>query len=388
LGPSDHTVARATALAFLAVAVVACGGSSGTEAAATTDAFESDAARKPGRNRPPAPAPAPEPAPAPAPAPEPAPSQPPSPPPSPAPSPSAAWRPFNDASPWNTPIASNATAHANSAALIEAFIGSTPFGAHLDINYPVYSVPLYWASASTPMVPVKAAVGGEGWRGWPATADMPIPPGATPDPESDHHLLAISPDRKTEYGCFNMRYSAGSSPAWQADLCATADLTGSGVRTPAASANPWYLAHGPRACGFPLVAGLIRVEEVQAGAIEHALVIAYPGLMKDRYMSPASTPSVIGVPTSATGMPCGARVQLDPGVDVTALGLSPAGVMVARALQKYGAYVGDYSGALSVYAENSAEAQAYWRNGVLDVYELRDKLDLRKLRVLPYGTVY
>jgi hypothetical protein len=185
-----------------------------------------------------------------------------------------------------------------------------------------------------------------------------------------------------------MRYSTGTNPAWQADLCATADLTGSGVRTPAATANPWYAAHGARACGFPLVAGLIRVDEVKAGAIEHALVVAYPGIMKDKYMSPASTPSAIGVATTAAGMPCGARIQLDPSVDVTQLGLSPAGVVVARALQKYGAYVGDYSGALSLYAENSPEAQAYWSSGVLDVYELRDKLDLRKLRVLPYGTVY
>jgi hypothetical protein len=251
-----------------------------------------------------------------------------------------------------------------------------------------YSIPLYWASASTPLLPVKAALGGEGWMGWPATANMPIPPGATPDPQSDAHMLVISADRTKEYGCYNMSYSTSRSPAWQADLCATSDLTGSGVRTPAPLANPWYVAHGARACGFPLVAGLIRVDEVKAGAIEHALVFAYPGLMSQRFMSPASTGSAIGVSTTGVGMPCGARIQLDPSLDVTKLGLSPAGVMVARALQKYGAYVGDYSGALSLYAENSADALAYWRSGVLDTYEFSGKLDLRRFRTVQYGQIY
>jgi hypothetical protein len=276
----------------------------------------------------------------------------------------------------------------NSAQLIDAFAKSSPYGEHLDINMDQFSIPLYWANASTPFVAVQAGLGGEGWMGFPATANMPIPPGATPDPSSDAHMLVISADRTKEYGCYNMSYSAGRSPAWQADLCATSDLTGSGVRTPAPLANPWYLAHGPRACGFPISAGLIRVEEVKAGAIEHALVIAYPGLMSQRFMPPASTGSAIGVSTTGVGAPCGARIQLDPSLDVTKLGLSPAGVMVARALQKYGAYVGDYSGALSLYAENSAEALAVWRSGVLGTYEFNGKLDLRRLRVIQYGQTY
>jgi len=61
--------------------------------------------------------------------------------------------------------------------------------------------------------------------------------------------------------------------------------------------------------------------------------------------------------------------------------------MILRALQEYGAYVGDFSGALSLYAENSAAAQAAW-TGVLDPYGLGDLLDLTLLRVLRLGTMY
>jgi len=297
----------------------------------------------------------------------------------------AAWRPFSDASPWNTPIPSNPALRSDSATLVANFISSTTWGPHLDVNISGYSIPLYWAASGTTSYPVKASNGGLGWGGNDVTADMPIPVGATPDPQSDHHMLVINADRTEEWGCWNMSYSSSASPNWQAGFCATADLTGTGVRPPSPT-SPWYLAYGARACGFPLVAGLIRAEEIQAGRIDHALVLAYPGILKTNFTPPASTPSGSGV--GSGGIPCGGRFQYDPSVDVTTLGLSRAGQIIVRALQEYGAYVGDYSGALSLYAENSAEAQAYWGSGVLGSYELQGKIDLTKFRVIEYGTLY
>ena len=79
-------------------------------------------------------------------------------------------------------------------------------------------------------------------------------------------------------------------------------------------------------------------------------------------------------------------LQLDPGLNLDSLGLSRAGRIVAEALQRYGAYVGDYSGAISIYAENSAAAQAHWK-GVLQTYEFANKVDLSRLRVLKFGAL-
>jgi len=81
---------------------------------------------------------------------------------------------------------------------------------------------------------------------------------------------------------------------------------------------------------------------------------------------------------------CGGHVQLDPSIDVAGLGLSKSGQAIARALQVYGAFVGDYSGSLSLYAENSADAQAHWKMGVLSSGEV-GKIDVTKLRVLELG---
>ncbi len=106
-----------------------------------------------------------------------------------------------------------------------------------------------------------------------ASAMVPWPAGATPDPQSDHHLLIIDHSSMTEWGMWNVVDDGGQ---WHCGLGATMDLSGSGVR-PLAEGNPtWYTSHGPRACGFALVAGLIRREEIAAGAIEHALIVAYP----------------------------------------------------------------------------------------------------------------
>jgi hypothetical protein len=110
--------------------------------------------------------------------------------------------------------------------------------------------------------------------------------GAAPDPESDHHLLIIDRSTNTEYGMWDF---AASNGVYTCGLGATQDLNGSGVRPLADVANPWWQAHGPRACGFGLIAGLIRPEEIAAGVIEHALIVAYPHIRSGFFVPPAST---------------------------------------------------------------------------------------------------
>ena len=81
-------------------------------------------------------------------------------------------------------------------------------------------------------------------------------------------------------------------------------------------------------------------------------------------------------------------MQLDPSLNLEARGLSASGKIIARALQQYGAYVGDFSGAMSLYAESAPDAQAVWRTGLLTDYEIRDQVDLRDFRVLAWGTLF
>jgi hypothetical protein len=268
---------------------------------------------------------------------------------------------------------------------VDDFVTSSawPF---ISINIATYSIPVYWVDQTAPLAGVQVTLAaGQGFQTNPTS--VPIPVGAAPAEGTDKHLAII--DRRTheEWGFWDATHTGGTS--WTCSVCATADLNGTGVRPPKDGNQAWWMSHGARACGFPLAAGLITVEEMRAGKIEHALVIAYPHIRSHWYVSPASTAQVTtdrALPTR--GIPCGGHLQLNPSLNLDTLSLSPSGKILARALQQYGAYVGDFSGAMSLYAESAPDAQAVWRTGLLTDYEIRDAIRLRDFRVLAWGTLY
>jgi len=296
---------------------------------------------------------------------------------------SSAWRPFDASSPWNTPIAGDAKIAPDSPALVADLARSSkwPF---FTINIEQYGIPVYWVDERTPRERVTVTtVGGQGFEKGPTV--VPIPSDATPAVGTDKHLCIVDKAKNLEWGF----WEAEKKPAgWTCSVCATADLAGSGVRPPAAQ-EPWWMGHGARACGFPLVAGLITLDELRAGTIEHALVLAYPHIRSRYYMAPASTAQGTtneALPTR--GIPCGGRVQLDPSLDLDKMGLSRSGKAIARALQVYGAYIGDFSGAVSLYADASPAAQTAYKSGLLDTYEIKDRIGLDKFRVLTFGALF
>jgi hypothetical protein len=57
----------------------------------------------------------------------------------------------------------------------------------------------------------------------------------------------------------------------------------------------------------------------------------------------------------------GERIAIDPAVDLTTRGLSPAGLVVARTLQRYGCYIGDNAGRESALkAEQETSSHPVW----------------------------
>ena len=302
------------------------------------------------------------------------------------------WRPFSSTSPWNTPIPTNPAIDPASATFIADLATLTGQGQQaLSVNIQGYSIPVYYVDSTVPFVNVMAGLGGTGFRiGAPNEGDVPgsgtapIPAGATPAAGTDRHLCVVDAAAETSWDLYNAN---GGGSSWTASLAASMDLTSDGVRPPT-NDSPWWAGQGARACGFPLIAGLITVDEVKAGKIEHALILAYPHIRSRYYTPPAS--SAQGTTSDAIqtrGVECGGRIQLDPTLDLSTLGLSSTGLVIARALQTYGAFVGDYSGAISLYADESATAQAYWSTGVLGNGEV-NKIPLTRLRVLKLGTMY
>ena len=277
------------------------------------------------------------------------------------------WRPFSDESPWNTRIPEGAEIDPESDELIADFAQRGP----LYINMHEWSIPVYEVDAAeTPLHDVGDLRPGIFGRGFEPPREVPIPDGATASLPvgGDEHLAIVDRQKGREWGMWHARQVDGR---WMTGLGALTDLNGTGVAPPWDKAQPEYEAHRARASGFPLIAGLVRVEEIQAGYIPHALVFAYDSVRTEHYVPPASTAQASSPATrnNREGMPMGARIRLDPAFDVQSSPLSPAGKTIARALQEFGAYLGDFAGGNVIYAESAPEALEAWE-GLLASDEL------------------
>lgn len=200
-----------------------------------------------------------------------------------------------------------------------------------------------------------------------------IPPG------SDHQISIADPTTNFTYSIGDASYDPATD-AWTAGLGALATLNGDGRDTIAGGAST-----GSRLNRF---AAVIRVAEIAAGVIQHALFFGTDMAAPSdnfRYPSPRSDGSnLAGV---ATPIPEGARVQLDPHVNVASIpGISPIEVMVGRALQTYGAYCGDNGGArmgfVFEFEGGTDPGPTYVAAGATYDYFSLSHLPWNKLRVL------
>ncbi len=265
------------------------------------------------------------------------------------------WRPFSDDSPWNVPIGSNPAIDPNSDAMI-ASLEASANGGGFWINLEEWTIPVYHADDDTPVYDVPCD---NDWEvcGPSFGSDVPIPYGAMPDPSSDGHMAVVDLSRDLSWDMFRARQYDW---AWVVEWGYLFDLTSDGV-------HPDGIGSA-RAAGFPLLAGLVRMEEIQRGYINHALVMAYETPRSGVYVYPAST--VYGASGDENSIPMGGRLQLDPTIDVEALELSDAAKVIARALQEYGVYLGDYAGSLVLYGEGLYGKPGQSWEGILEEDDL------------------
>ena len=255
--------------------------------------------------------------------------------------------PYDAASPWNTPIGPNPAISPNSAAWM-ADIGS--HGA-LTADPDQYTISVYNVSSSTRTVTVKGTGyystydAGDSSRvghGSPWTVSgIPVPVGAVGGPGSDGQIVLLDKAAGIEYGFWQF-----SGPDSYGVYHAT-----NGYRYHTTSGYYGRFADGGagRGDGTPYFAGLVRPWEIAQGHIDHALAFAFAS-PSSSFVYPASKSDGSG----SGGAPEGARLQLNPALTDTqllALGLSPTGLIIAHALQKYGMYIVDNSGSSKIYLE-------------------------------------
>ena len=182
-------------------------------------------------------------------------------------------------------------------------------------------IPFTRVGAGQANVPVSFAYDDESDPGpYPIPADAPVEAG------SDHHVIVVDDSTCRLYETYDStRQSDGS---WTAGSGATWELRSNALR-PAG----WTSAD---AAGLPILAGLVRYEEVAAGNIDHAVRFTAPVTQRS-YVWPARHQA--GSTSSATAPPMGAWFRLRADFDTSVLG--PQARVVADALKVHGMVLAD-----------------------------------------------
>jgi hypothetical protein len=263
----------------------------------------------------------------------------------------AAPRFFSPASFWYRPTA-NGPVDARSATIMAAFDSLVAEEQRARtgpwINTTEYSVPVYTVPARQPRVRVtlarrrpEAAL----QRAWDA---VPLPSTAQPALGHDGLLVVWQPSTDRLWEFWQLRRSAGG---WRATWGGAMRHVSSnqGVYGPAAwpgAKSGW----GASASSLSLLGGLITLEDLQRGRIEHALSMSIPNVRAGVYSAPAQRTD--GRNPSPLALPEGAHLRLNPNLDLASLHLPPLTLMLAEAAQRYGIFVRDGSAIVTFQAQD------------------------------------
>ena len=256
--------------------------------------------------------------------------------------------PFPSNNLWNTNIA-NAPVDPNSANYINYIGASTTL--HPDFGAGEYAgqsmgIPYQIEAGSQPLVPVTLTE-------YPSESDpgpMPIPSNALiegyPAPgDGDRHVLVLD-----NGGCwlYELYQAYKKDGAWYAGSSAIWDMTINEQRP--------YTWTSADAAGLPIFVGLVRWDEVSAGAINHAVRFTLP-TTQEAFTPPAShwASSV----TDPNAPPMGMRVRLKASFDIS--GFSATNQVILTALKNYGMILADNGSAIYI----TGMPDSHWNNNDL-----------------------
>jgi hypothetical protein len=280
--------------------------------------------------------------------------------------------PFPASNLWNTNIAA-AAVDPNSAAIITVLTGSNlhpDFSNVVDGNYGIPYVVV--DSNTTPGVPVTMTTyqSESDITLYPIPITAPIegfPP--TCSTTGDNHLIVVD---KTQCWIYETWQTQLCNGAWSAANGAIWDLTSSEHRP-----YGWTSAD---AAGLPIFPGLVRYDEVAAGAINHAIRMTVAQTKSDAngglFVAPATHAAGNN---STTNNIMGMRLRLKASFDITSF--SAANQVILTAMQNYGLIVADNGS--NMFFQGAPDAR--WDDNDLDALKA---IDASNFDVVQMGTQY
>lgn len=198
----------------------------------------------------------------------------------------------------------------------------------------------------------------------------PIPSNALiegyPKPgNGDRHVLVLDKDGCWLYELFNASVKNG---IWSADQASLWDMSINAQRP--------YTWTSADAAGLPVFVGLVRYDEVAAGAINHALRFTVPSSQR-AFVAPAS--HWASTVTNPSAPPMGTRLRLKASFDIS--GFPADDQVILTALKKYGMILADNGSAIFI----SGAPDSRWNNTNLNLLK---SLTGSNFEVVQQGTIY
>jgi hypothetical protein len=273
------------------------------------------------------------------------------------------FRAFTATGYWNTPLPGNAPTARHSPDII-AFLKKDNTTNYIRLagtgSTGEWGDPIFWAGPGDSAYSVRGSSLPSEFQ------SLRIPAAAQADPTSDAQMTVY--DLTAGYvASLNQASYDEATDTWSASGGALAYLSSNGLdRTWSTFPDHDPFNRGHRGVPAPMYG--VRLDEVQAGSIDHVLKIAVD-TTKCAHVFPM-TGDECGT-TARFAPPEGARIRIKASVDLGAYHLTPAALVIARAMQNYGAVIGDQGGTVTLKVENTvAEGQGQLWAGKLSANSL------------------
>jgi hypothetical protein len=218
--------------------------------------------------------------------------------------------------------------------LVLAGAGDSPWGQ-----------PIYRARSSDPAYRVQVA-----GLHLPELRSLRIPHGAQPANNSDGSMTIYDQTKGYVVMLTNARY-VPSSRSWAAAGATVTYLRSNGLNVRTGRSDDPRNRGSHR--GNNGATAAVSWDEVKNGEIRHVLKVASGPQLSDRFVFP-----MVGSDGDYTGgnpavPPEGLRLRIKRSVDLDKMSLDPSALVIARALQRYGFYIGDSGGTTALKLENT-----------------------------------
>jgi hypothetical protein len=224
--------------------------------------------------------------------------------------------------PWNTDISSYPV-NANSAGYLSVMNAGGSVYLHPDFgSNPSYGIP-YNVDAIEPAqyTPISFTP----YASQSDPGPYPIPSSPAIEAGSDRHMLILDTDDCTDYETYDTQLTASG---WTAESGAVWPLDTNTLRP-----EGWTSAD---AAGLPILAGLIRYDEVQAGAVNHAIRFTVNDTSQG-HIHPATHDAATSSDPNAP--PMGLRIRLKASYNIGSF--TGNSLVILRAMKKYGLMLAD-----------------------------------------------